>query len=131
MSLQLWMRIAGVLYLMMCVAAMLGTPIRAEGPPGVHDRAASGDPTARYLINTWVTMGLLLGVLGGSLLFFSNHADEARALAWTVVAVELAWGVPVDVFKIIRGQRAAPSIVWIGIHLGVGVTGFWALGAFR
>ena len=127
MSLQVWMRIAGLLYLVMCVAALAGAPIRAEGPAGVLDRARAGDATARFLITTWITLGLLLGVLGASLLFFSRHPEEARALAWTTVAVELAWGVPVDIFKIIRGQPPAPSIVWILIHVIVAGTGIWAL----
>ena len=127
MTLQLWMRIAGGLYLVMCVAAFAGAPIRAEGPPGVHDRAKAGDATARFLINTWICLGLLLGVLGASLLFFSGQPDQAKALAWTAVAVELAWGIPIDIFKIVRGQPPTPSVVWILIHLIVAGTGIRAL----
>lgn len=130
-SLPTWMRIAGVLYLVMCAAALTGTPIRAEGPGGALERAKAGDPLARFLVNTWVTLGLLLGVLGGALLYFSGTAEDARALAWTVVAVELAWGIPVDVFKIMRGQKKAPSIVWILIHAMMAMTGLLALGAFE
>ena len=130
LSLPIWMRVAGVLYLVMCVAALAGTPIRAEGPAGALDRAAEGDPTARFLVNTWVTLGLLLGVLGAALLYFSRVPEEARALAWTAVAVELGWGVPVDVFKIVRGQKKTPSIVWIVIHLLVAAAGMQALGMF-
>ena len=52
LSLPIWMRVVGVLYLVMCVAALMGTPIRAEGPSGVLERLAAGDPTARFLVNT-------------------------------------------------------------------------------
>ena len=78
LSLQLWMRIAGSLYLIMCAAALTGTPIRAEGPSGVMERAAAGDATARFLVNTWITLGLLLGVLGAALWYFSAAAEQAR-----------------------------------------------------
>lgn len=130
LSLATWMRVAGVLYLAMCAASLKGVPIRAEGPSGALERASTGDPTARFLVNTWVALGVLLGVLGAALLYFSRTPDDARALAWTVVGVELAWGIPVDVFKIIRGQKKAPSIVWILIHAAVGSAGLQALGVF-
>jgi hypothetical protein len=127
-SLAVWMRVAGALYLIMCIAAVMGTPIRAEGPAGAMDRAAAGDATARFLVNTWVTLGLLLGVLGAAMLYFSWMPERAYALAWTAVVIELAWGIPVDVFKILRGQKKGPSIVWIGIHLTLGIAGLMALG---
>lgn len=129
LSLAIWMRVAGALYLIMCAAALAGAPIRAEGPEGTLERARSGDPVGRFLVNTWVTLGLLLGVLGLALLYFSRTPEEARALAWTAVAVELAWGIPVDVFKIARGQKKAPSVVWIIIHLTIAGLGLQALGA--
>jgi hypothetical protein len=107
LSLPTWMGGVGVLCLVMCGAALAGAPIRAEGPDGTLERASAGDATARFLVNTWVTLGLLLGVLGAALLYFSRTAEDARALAWTVIAVELAWGIPIDVFKILRGQKKA------------------------
>ena len=129
LTLTTWMRIVGGLYLLMGVVAMARVPIKAEGPPGILEKAGAGDTTARFVINTWTTLGLLLGVIGASLLFFSRTAQDARALAWTVVALELAWGIPIDIFKIMRGQKAAPSIVWIVIHSVVAITGVQALGA--
>jgi hypothetical protein len=129
-GLQLWMRVVGGLYLLMCLAALARVPIRAEGPAGVLDRAAAGDATARFLVNTWVTLGLALGVIGAALVYFSRTPADARVLAWTVIALELAWGIPVDVFKIARGQRKVPSIIWIGIHAVVAATGLGALGAW-
>lgn len=129
LSLAIWMRVTGVLYLAMCAASLMGAPIRAEGPSGALERASAGDPTARFLVNTWVALGVLLGVLGAALLYFSRVPEDARALAWTIVAVEFTWGIPVDVFKILRGQKKAPSIVWILIHAIVGGAGLLALGA--
>ena len=130
LSLQLWMRIVGSLYLLMFVAVLARAPIRAEGPEGVVEQAAAGDPTARFVITTWITLGLLLGVLGGALLYFSGNPDAARSLAWTAIAVELVWGIPIDLFKIVRGQKKVPSVVWIGIHSVLGVVGLAALGVF-
>ena len=130
MTLTTWMRIAGGLYVLMGIAAMARVPIKAEGPPGILENAAAGDPTARFVVNTWVTLGLLLAVIGASLLYVSSMAEEARALAWTLIALELAWGIPIDIFKIVRGQKAAPSIVWIVIHSVVAITGLQALGAW-
>jgi len=127
-SLALWMRIVGALYVLMGVAALARVPIRAEGPEGVLDRAAAGDPTARFVVNTWVTLGLALAVIGAALIYFARFAQDARALAWTIVALEIGWGIPVDVFKIARGQKKVPSIVWIVIHALVAATGIRALG---
>jgi len=128
-GLQMWMRVVGVVYLLMFAAVLARAPIRAEGPEGVLERAAAGDPTARFVITTWMTLGLLLGVLGAALLFFSADPDAARSLAWTAIAVELAWGIPMDLVKISRGQKKAPSIVWIAIHAVLAVSGLAALGA--
>jgi membrane associated rhomboid family serine protease len=130
LSLQLWMRIVGTLYLVSCIGAIAGAPIRAEGPAGLLERARAGDATARFVVTTWIALGGLIGVLGAALLYFSRAPEQARALAWTAVAVELAWGIPIDLLKILRGQKRTPSVVWIVIHVAVAGSGLVALGVF-
>ena len=126
-TLQLWMRIVGGYYLLLCAGALARQPIRTEGPPGVLESAAQGDATARFVVDTWVTLGLLIGVLGASLIYFSGNPGEAHVLAMTVIAIELGWGIPIDIYRIVRGGRKAPSVVFIGIHSVIIVTGVLAL----
>jgi hypothetical protein len=130
LSLQLWMRIAGSLYLIMCAAALTGTPIRAEGPSGVMERAAAGDATARFLVNTWITLGLLLGVLGAALWYFRPR--RSRLAHWRGRRWPSNWGGAsrLTSSRSRGGQMKAPSIVWIVIHLAVAGTGLAALGVF-
>jgi hypothetical protein len=64
-SLKWWMRAVGSLYMFLFVAAaLLRIPIRAEGPPGVLEAASAGDPVARFVVDTWVTLDLELGAVG-------------------------------------------------------------------
>ena len=65
---KLWLRCVGAFYLLMfVVAALVRLPIRVLGPEGTLERAATGDPTARLLVDTWTTLGLEFAAVGGSL----------------------------------------------------------------
>ena len=119
-----WMRGVAILYLFVFVAAtILRIPIRVEGPEGILEKAASGDPTSRFVVDTWVSFGLVFGVLGTALLIASRRPASARTLVWTVVAGEFVWGIFLDTYKISRGYDATSPVVWIIIHTLVIVTG--------
>jgi len=65
-GLKWWMRIVGLFYLLIFVAAVfIKAPISTEGPVGVLALAATGDPMARFVVDTWVTLGLELGARHG------------------------------------------------------------------
>ena len=83
---------------------------------------AAGDPTARFVIDTWVTFGLYIGAVGLSLLLASRRMVQVIGLAWTVIAMECA-GIVVDFYKIGRGYMTVAPIVWIAIHAMVIVSG--------
>jgi BphX-like len=129
--LQWWMRLVGLFYVALCAGALARQPIRAEGPAGVLEKAAAGDPTARFVIDTWVTLGLLLGVIGAVLMFCSREPNDAIALVKTVIAIELAWGIPVDVYKMSRGYKKPMLVAWIVTHSVISLTGLFALGRAR
>ena len=123
-----WMRIVGALYLFLFVAAtFLRLPIRAEGPEGVLDQAAAGEPTARFVVDTWVTLGLELGVIGAALLIASRVPAQAGALVWTVIGSELVWGIGSDLYKIARGYPVTAPGIWFLIHSVIIVTGVLSL----
>src|SRR3954471_7856925 len=95
-----WMRIVGVFYLLLFVmAAVVKAPIRAEGPEGALALAAAGDAMARFVVDTWVTLGLVFGGVGLALLIASRRSDQARALIGTVCGIEAA-GIVADIYKI-------------------------------
>ena len=122
-----WMRIVGALYVFLSVASsILKIPIEAEGPPGILAAAAGGDPTARFVVETWFTFGLYLGAIGLGLLVASRAPQRARALVVTVIGVELA-GIVADVHKIANGYPASVSGTWILIHAVLIATGVMAL----
>ena len=107
-SVTWWMRIVGVLYLFVAVVSIgPRIPIKAEGPEGVLERAASGDAIARFVLDTWTMFGLYMGAVGVSL---------------------LVGGIGIDVYKLTRGYRRAPSIAWIVVHSAVILTGLLAVG---
>lgn len=66
-------------------------------------------------------------MLGASLLYWSAARGAAGALAWTVIAVEVAWGIPIDLYKMARGYKKPELIVWIAIHLLIAGTGLYVL----
>ena len=122
-----WMRAVGLFYLLVFVmAAFVKAPIREEGPAGVLDLAARGDPMARFVVDTWVTLGLELGAVGVALLVASRVPDRALALIWTVCGMELA-GIAADVYKIARGYDLRAPITWMVLHTAIIATGLWAL----
>ena len=123
-----WMRIVGALYMFLFVAAtFIRLPIRAEGPDGVLYQAAAGDPTAKFVVDTWVTLGLELGVIGAALLIASRVPAKAIALVWTVIAGELVWGIGSDLYKIARGYVVTVPSIWILIHSIIILTGILCL----
>jgi hypothetical protein len=126
--LRWWLRVVGALYLLLSVAAVLGVPIKEEGPPGVVARAAAGDPLARFAVDTWVTFGLFLGAIGVALLIASAAAERARFMVTATIALEAA-GMIADVYKISRGYLASTHapIVWLVIHSIIIATGAWSL----
>ena len=78
-------------------------------------------------MDTWVTLGLRFGVFGAALLIASRAPERARALVWTVIGLELVWGIGIDIYKIARGYPVAGRLVWIVIHSAVIATGMLAL----
>ena len=53
---------------------------------------------------------------------------EAVVLARTVIAVELGWGIPIDIYKMVRGYQKPLLFGWIAIHIVISTTGVLALG---
>jgi len=102
-------------------------PIRAEGPAGIVERAAEGDPVSRFVLDTWTMFGLYMAAVGVSLLVASRDAAVAGPLVWMVMALELIGGIGIDIYKLARGYRRAAPIAWLVIHSAVIVTGFLAL----
>lgn len=127
-ALAWWMRAVGLLYLLMAFVILIPhVPIRAEGPPGIMDQIAAGNPVARFALDTWIMFGLYIGVVGAALLAFSRTPDTARALTFTVIGLEFFGGIGIDVYKLARGYKRAPPMVWIVIHSVVIVSGLLIL----
>ena len=122
-----WMRAVGSLYLLLfVVAAIVKAPIREEGPAGVLDLAARGGAVARFVVDTWVTLGLEFGAVGVALLVASRAAERARALVGTVCAMEMA-GMMADVYKLARGYDPRAPMTWLVLHTAIIATGVWAM----
>jgi hypothetical protein len=123
-----WMRIIGVFYLLQFVMmAIVRAPIRTFGPAGALSSEAAGDPLARFLVDTWVGFGLESVAIGIGLLVASRSASLARALVWTVLAIEFTKGVLFDIYMIIRGYDIVAFVLWIVIHSIIIGTGVHAL----
>jgi hypothetical protein len=128
MGLIWWMRVVGGMYLILFVAAtILRLPIRAEGPKGLLDQAAAGDPTARYAVDSWFVIGLYFLVIGGALWVASMVPSQAHTLVWTVLAFELA-GVVVDIYKLRRGYDRKAPVAWLVVHSVIIASGLYLLG---
>ena len=126
-ALRWWMRLVGTFYLLLFVmVTFLLMPIRAEGPAGALELAVAGDPMARFLVETWVTLGLEFGVIGAALLMASRMPHQARALVWTIMGLELG-RIGIDVYKITRGHELTGMAIWIVIHSVIIGTGFLSL----
>ena len=118
-----WMRVVGAVYVLQFVMmVVVRAPIRTVGPEGVLAQAAAGDPVARFLVDTWVTLGLVVGAVGVGLLVTSRTAQQARFLVWTVIGIEVA-SIVNDVYMITRGYILSVFVVWIFIHSIFIVTG--------
>ena len=123
-----WMRIVGTFYVFLFVAAaFLRLPIQAEGPEGVLALAASGDTLARFVVDTWVVLGLVLGTIGFALLVASRIPMKSTALVWMVIGNELFWGIGSDLYKLARGYPLDVSGPWILIHTLIILSGLLAL----
>src|SRR5688572_29413319 len=106
-----WFRLVGALYVFMFVVCVIvKIPIEVEGPPGVLARAATGDATSRFVVDTWVTLGLYFGGMGAALLFASRLPARAAGLVWGVIGLELA-GIAADIYKLARGLPSPAPIV--------------------
>jgi hypothetical protein len=122
------MRVVGVLYLVNAIMmALVRAPIRSAGPEGVLASAAAGEPTARFLVDTWVGFGLEVAAIGLTLLFFARSPRAAIALAWAVIGIELSRGIVYDLYMIARGYELAVYLPWIVIHAVVIATGLRAV----
>jgi hypothetical protein len=131
-SLTWWLRVVGAFYvLQFVVMAIAKAPIRVQGPAGVLARAASGDPTARFLVDTWVTFALEVGAIGMVLLFASRIPEQAKILVWTIIAIELSRGIVADVYLIARGEPLNVLVPWLFIHTAVIVSGLAVVRAKR
>lgn len=125
-----WLRIVGAFYLLLFVMAVfVRLPIRAFGPEGTLALAASGDPIATFVVDTWVMFGLELGVIGIALIAASWYIGQARLLVWTVIGLELVRGIVDDIYMIASGYEPGGFIGWIVIHSVIIVSGVVALRA--
>jgi hypothetical protein len=122
--LRWWMRIVGAFYLLQFVVnAIVKAPIRTFGPKGALALEAAGDPMARFLVDTWVTFGLEIAAIGLALLIFSRKPDQAKALVWAVIGIEVLRGIVADTYMISRGLPLVGLVIWIVIHTVTIVTG--------
>ena len=122
------MRIVGVFYLLQFVMmAFVKAPISSIGPKGALALAAAGDPLARFLVDTWIAFGIEVGVIGVGLLISSRIPDQAKALVWTVIGIELLKGPAYDIYMITRGYELTAFVIWIVIHTAIIVTGLLSL----
>ena len=122
-----WLRLVGVYYVVQFVTnAIVHAPISTVGPQDALARAA-GDPTARFLVDMWITFGLEILGIGIVLLIASRTPNEAKLLVWTILGIELARGILNDVYMISRGYNMTVFVVWIVIHTVVILTGLLAL----
>lgn len=127
-GLKWWMRIVGAFYLLQFVVnAIVKVPIRTFGPKGALAQEAAGDPMARFLVDTWVVFGLEIAAIGIALLIFSRKPEQAKALVWAVIAVEVLRGIVADTYMISRGLPLIGLVIWIVIHTVTIVTGLFFL----
>ena len=130
--LKWWMRIVGAFYLFLFVAsAILKLPIQTLAPEDTLEKADAGDAVARFLVDTWVILGLAIGTLGVALLLASRVPSRAKVLVWTVIGFESIWGICSDIYQLMRGHSIEVIGIWIVIHIVFITTGMWALQGTR
>jgi hypothetical protein len=123
-----WLRAVGVLYVINGVMmAFVRAPIRSAGPAGALERAAAGESTARFLVDTWMGFGLEAIAIGLVLLSWSRSPGGTAALVWAVIAIEIARGIVYDVYMLAHGYPATVYVPWIAVHSLVIVAGLLAL----
>ena len=126
--LKWWMRIVGVYYILLFVAAaIIRLPIQILGPEGTLALNASGDAFAMFIVDTWIILGLALAAMGVGLLIGSRAPLRARALVWNAIGFELVWGLVSDVYQLARGYPLHDILIWIVIHIIIISTGFIVL----
>lgn len=119
-----WLRCVGALYVAMFVlVAILRVPIQALAPPGTLERASAGEALPRFLVDTWMTLGLEYLAIGGALLLASRSLERAAPLIWAVLGIEVVRGMGTDAYMLARGYAVAPHVVWLFVHTIVIITG--------
>ena len=127
-KLKWWMRIVGMFYLLMFVVnVFFHLPIKEEGPKGALALADAGDPLARFVVDTWFTLGMEFFVLGAALLSASGAGLKAKPLVLTIFGIQIFEGIVVDIYKIARGNEFNAPIAWIVINTVILLTGYYAL----
>jgi len=128
-TLRWWLRIVGLFYVLQFVMnGIIHAPIAAVGPKDALAMASAGDPTARFLVDTWLTFGLEILAIGVVLVIASRTPEHAKLLVWTIIGIELARGIANDIYMIARGYDLKVYVIWIVIHTVVILTGLVALG---
>ncbi len=125
--LKLWMRIVGVLYLLLgigFVPFLNELRIRSLVP------ITAGPETIEYkaLIDWTFVFGLDLIVIGSMLIYGARNPLRNIILVQTVVLLELIRGILDDIYYITRGYASVPFYIgFIVVHMLIIVTGvlFW------
>lgn len=90
-------------------------------------RAAAGDPTARFVVDSWLIFGFEVLAIGVALVVAARRPGQAQALVWAVLGIEVSRGIVTDTLFITWGRPATGYVVWIVIHSTVIITGLLAL----
>jgi hypothetical protein len=122
-----WMQVVGAFYVLIGVLCVLRVPIRAEGPEGVTEQINAGADIANFLVDTWVTYGVEIVIIGVTLLFASRMTADGRILVWLVLGIEAIRGIGIDIYKLARGYDVTQELVWIVIHSIIITTGIGVL----
>ncbi len=127
-QLRWWMRIIGVVYLLLFVGMSI-----IQAPPEAYLSALGVTPdpqgaTFRLLVNTWMALGLEIGVVGVALLVASREPARHTLLVWLVLGMELLRGIVADIFWYLDGViTVGPLIFWLVFHGVIIAWGYFAL----
>ncbi len=118
-----WFRITGIVYLVLGAlwlptinAAKLGTVI--PGFDGPH-----GGTAYRGFLDYLFMFGLEMLVVGAFLILASWRPRWQEPLVWLIVALSAVRGVFDDAYMIAAGYPTAQNVVFIVMHVAIGVTG--------